>query len=64
MGLSEDKKFDIMQFQLDKLSENVILAHYISHDKDDNSYALRTSIWKKEDKEWKLYFHQGTLYHI
>ena len=62
MGLSKDKQIEITQFELTPLSENVLLVHYISYNREDNSYALRTSIWKTEDSNWKLYFHQGTPY--
>jgi hypothetical protein len=60
MNLSENKKIKIMQFKLISLSEDILLAHYISHDENSNSYAMRTSIWKIENNTWKLYFHQGT----
>lgn len=63
MRLSKDRQIQITQFELTTLSENVLLIHYISHNKEDNSYALRTSIWKMENSNWKLYFHQGTPYH-
>jgi hypothetical protein len=60
LEISKDRDIEIMQFEITELCENVLLAHYISHHKDNNSYALRTSIWKIEDNTWKLYFHQGT----
>jgi hypothetical protein len=62
MNLQEDKQIEIMQFELIELNENILLVHYISHHKEDDSYALRTSIWKNEDDKLKLYFHQGTVY--
>ena len=60
MNLSEDKQIEITQFELTSLNESVLLANYISNDKNDNSYVLRTSVWKIEDNTWKLFFHQGT----
>jgi len=58
--LTENRQIEILQFDLTLLSDDVLLAHYISHHKNDNRYALRTSIWKIEDSQWKMYFHQGT----
>ena len=60
MSLSEDRAIEITQFELNILSKYVLSAHYISHHKNEDLYALRTSIWKFENDEWKLYFHQGT----
>jgi len=59
-GLPEDRNIEITQFSLTVLSESILLARYVSHHRDDNSHALRTSIWKLEDNIWKLFFHQGT----
>jgi len=63
LDLSENRWIDITQFELTSLSENILLVNYISYDRSVNSHALRTSIWKKEDNAWKLYFHQGTPQH-
>jgi hypothetical protein len=32
----------------------------VSYENDPQVISLRTSIWKKVDGDWKLYFHQGT----
>jgi len=61
LGLSKDRNIDIIQFSLTALCENILLARYISHHVDDNSYALRTSVWRYEDDSWKIFFHQGTM---
>ena len=54
------KKYDyqILDFHLEKLDENIALATYKS--KSGNNTALRSSIWKLEDGNWKMFFHQGT----
>ena len=59
-SLIEDRRIEIINFELTALSEGVLLVHYTSWHKDDDLYTLRTSIWRYEDGEWKLYFHQGT----
>jgi len=60
MDLSEDKQIEIAQFEITALDDEIVLVHYTSYDKDENSYSLRTSIWKIEGGNWKIYFHQGT----
>ncbi len=60
MSLSKDRPIEIANFEIAELSEGIIIAHYVTHDADDNSYALRTSLWRIEEGHWKIYFHQGT----
>ena len=43
------------------IEETVVLITYISMDRSDNTTCNRSSIWKNEFDEWKLYFHQGTM---
>jgi len=62
-NLPNDRQIEILKFEMTQLSECVLLVNYISHHEDDNSYALRTSIWKNEEGTWKLFFHQGTPQH-
>ena len=62
-NLPSDRQIEILEFKLTELSECVLLANYITHHKDNNSYVMRTSIWKIEEKIWKLFFHQGTIQH-
>ena len=58
--MRNNKNITIDNFSATLLDENVIIAHYLSQDIDSGQYALRTSIWKKEDDLWKMFFHQGT----
>jgi len=60
VGLSQDRDIEIMDFQLTVLSESILLANYISYHKGNGKYVLRTSVWKFENNNWKMYFHQGT----
>ena len=60
LNLQKNRDILISQFSATKLSENIIIEHYISYDKTEKQYALRTSIWKKEGNAWKIFFHQGT----
>ncbi|WP_131782819.1 DUF4440 domain-containing protein [Legionella gresilensis] len=51
-------------FKAKALSENIILLTYISSVKDTadamNKQAIRSSIWRLQDKQWRMIFHQGT----
>ena len=60
LNARENRDIAIYNFSAVKLSGKVIIVHYLSHDKSANQYALRTSIWKHENDNWKMFFHQGT----
>lgn len=56
-------QFEVSDFQVKELSENVVLATFKT-DKilPDNSRAtaLRASIWKNTNGNWQMIYHQGT----
>jgi hypothetical protein len=51
-------------FKAHQLSESIILLTYISSIKDtpvaDSKQAMRSSIWRLTDGQWRMVFHQGT----
>lgn len=56
-------QFEVYDFQVKELSENVILATFkINKTPPDNSRvtALRASVWKKTNGNWQMVYHQGT----
>lgn len=61
---SSNLKWEIKDFDIKVLSEDVILATYKvtkhSELREDKKYSLRSSIWKNFDGKWKMIFHQGT----
>lgn len=59
--LDSDRDIEIQNFVLRGLKDDVLVANYISNEKETGIKALRTSIWIKEYSDWKLYFHQGTV---
>ena len=59
-ALTEDRQIEISDFNLTELSENILMTHWVSCHKLNKTYALRTSIWKKNNNQWQLFFHQGT----
>ncbi len=58
--LTEDRQIEISDFNLTELSENVLMTRWVSYHELNKTYALRTSIWKKNNNQWQLFFHQGT----
>ena len=60
IGLTKNKPVNIYSFELEHLSKDILISHYTSRDGESALSALRTSVWKIEDGEWKMYFHQGT----
>jgi len=55
--------WEMENFQTKELGENFVLATYqvkkISN--ETTIVSLRSSIWQKENGDWKMLFHQGTL---
>jgi len=51
-------------FKAHSLAENMILLTYISSIKDtplaESKQAMRSSIWRLTDGQWRMVFHQGT----
>lgn len=51
-------------FKAHPLAENIILLTYISNMKDtpvaDSKQAMRSSIWRLTDGQWRMVFHQST----
>ena len=56
-------QFEVSDFQVKKLSENVVLATFkTSKISPDNNRltALRASIWRNTNGNWQIIYHQGT----
>lgn len=51
-------------FNAHQLAENIILLTYLSTIKDtpvaESKQAVRSSIWRLTDGQWRIVFHQGT----
>lgn len=50
-------------FKLTSIKEDWVLMNYESKRTDSDGFSirtLRTSIWRKEGSDWKMFFHQGT----
>ena len=50
----------ISDFEINSLSEEIVLTTYRIYNEVNNQHSLRSSIWKLIDGRWKMHFHQGT----
>lgn len=60
-GLQEEvfAKRRMTAFVLKVLSEGVALVTYRCH-REGAGDSLRSSVWRKEEGQWRMVFHQGT----
>ena len=50
--------------EIDKLLSDIIQITYTTRSQAGDEkprYSLRSSIWKHNNSEWKMVFHQGTI---
>lgn len=59
-SLSPDE-MEISGFKLDELGPAAVLTTYRIFNKTTGVSSIRSSVWKKRETGWKLFFHQGTL---
>lgn len=55
--------YTLSDFELIVLSENVVQTRFKTNRINlDNSktISMRTSLWKKDNNRWQIFFHQGT----
>ncbi|MDO8495290.1 MAG: DUF4440 domain-containing protein [bacterium] len=64
LSTSTDKVvFIVSDFQARELSENFVLTTFKTErtiNDTDKVTSLRSSIWKKTNDNWQMFFHQGT----
>jgi len=60
-----DIKFVMTDFNYRELTPNLVQTFFRTEktviETGKTSYSMRNSIWKKENNDWKMIFHQGTL---
>jgi hypothetical protein len=57
LPLEKSSEFVIQDLQVKQLSGSIMLVTY----QTESEYrALRSSIWRFEDNNWRIVFHQGT----
>jgi len=58
-SLSPDR-MEISGFKMEELGPEAVLTTYRIFNKTTGTSSLRSSVWKKRETGWKLFFHQGT----
>ena len=56
---SEEIRLQSSDFKTQKLSPEIVLITYRLQ--KSNMQSLRSSIWQKNNGQWQMLFHQGTL---
>ncbi|MBT2581495.1 DUF4440 domain-containing protein [Planococcus sp. ISL-109] len=62
-GSFVDDEYHISRFEVRPLGPESVLAIYLSENRTTGTWRHRSSVWKKRENGWKLYFHQGTKTH-
>lgn len=55
------RKMTLYDFEINPLSEDVVLMTFRVKDDTRMQDTLRSSIWKFRDGRWQMFFHQGTI---
>ena len=59
-SINNDRNIIIYNYSCKEIGNNVWIVHYITQRNNTNVY--RTSIWKKNDNNIKILFHQASEY--
>ncbi len=52
---------EITFFKMHELGPHAVLTTYQLHNQKTGRVTNRSSVWKKRQNGWKLFFHQGTV---
>ncbi|WP_280772028.1 DUF4440 domain-containing protein [Salipaludibacillus daqingensis] len=55
------RKLSLYDLDVNLLANDVAFVTYKVNDETRKQHTLRSSIWKKIEGEWRMYFHQGTI---
>ena len=56
-----DRNIDITNFIIQEIGPSTFLINYESRNQEDQEHLARTSIWREQDNDLKLLFHQATI---
>lgn len=60
-GTLTPDRMEISDFQMHELGPEAVLTTYRIFNEASGWRTNRSSVWKKRDNGWKLFFHQGTF---
>lgn len=50
----------LVHLEVDILDANTALVRYKANFKDRGNISWRSSIWKRQERGWVMFYHQGT----
>ena len=56
----KENSFEVENIKAKALGVDVVQITYLLHNKTENKYSLRSSIWEWSLDGWRMIFHQGT----
>ena len=57
----DEIQFNIVDFEVIELTDCLVQARDTAEHKQTGKKSLRSSLWRLENNQWRLFFHQGTL---
>ena len=57
----DEIQFNIADFEVIELTNGLVQARYKTEHKQTDKKSLRSSLWRLENNQWRLFFHQGTV---
>ena len=57
----DEIQFNIVDFKVIELTDCLVQARYKAEHKQTGKKSLRSTLWRFENNQWRLFFHQGTL---
>jgi hypothetical protein len=60
---SSPLKYVLSSFEVFELAEDLVQTRFVTDRENTDgghTVSLRSSLWKIENGDWKMYFHQGT----
>ena len=57
----DEIQFNIVDFEVIELTDCLVQARYKTEHKQTGKKSLRSSLWRLENNQWRMFFHQGTL---
>ncbi|KIL48268.1 DUF4440 domain-containing protein [Jeotgalibacillus soli] len=53
-------KMTLSHFEMHTLAEDTVFTTYRIYNETKDQHTLRSSIWKNNNGQWQMVFHQGT----
>ena len=58
--IASNREISLSNFYVEMLSDTVILARYEAFIKNINRLSFHSSVWVRQNDDWKIFYHQST----